>query len=63
MDFLRESAKSSTNKVSSLTAWPTRIGILWNWASMLTKLGGEDECMLALFHAIRNFLANEIYHL
>ena len=29
---------------------------------MLTKLAGDGECRLALFHAIRNFLANEIYH-
>ena len=29
---------------------------------MLTDLAGDGECRLALFHAIRNFLANEIYH-
>ena len=29
---------------------------------MLTELAGDGECGLALFHAIRNFLANEIYH-
>ena len=29
---------------------------------MLTKLAGDGECRLALFHVIRNFLANEIYH-
>ena len=29
---------------------------------MLTKLGGDGECRLALFHAIKNFRANEIYH-
>ena len=50
--------KTRTTK-SPLTAWPTWIGILWKWASMLTKLPGDGECRLALFHAIRNFLANE----
>ena len=29
---------------------------------MLTKLAWDGECRLALYHAIRNFLANEIYH-
>ena len=29
---------------------------------MLTKLAGSDECRLARFHPIRNFLANKIYH-
>ena len=29
---------------------------------MLTELAGDGECRLALFHTIRNFLANEIYH-
>ena len=29
---------------------------------MLTKLGGDGKCRLAPLHAIRNFLANEIYH-
>ena len=46
---------------SPLTDWPTWIGILWKWASMFTKLAGDDECRLALFHAIRNFVANESY--
>ena len=32
------------------------------WASMLTKQAGDDECRLSRFHRIRNFLANEIYH-
>ena len=36
--------------------------ILWKWASMLTKLAGDGECRLALFHAIRNFLVNDIYN-
>ena len=50
--------KTRTSK-SPLTAWPTWIGILWKWASMLTKLPGDGECRLALFHTIRNFLVNE----
>ena len=33
------------------------------WASMLTNLAGYDEYRLVRFHPIRNFLANEIYHL
>ena len=41
---------------------PTWIGISWKWANMLTELAGDGECRLALFHVIRNFLANEIYH-
>ena len=45
-----------------LTTWPTWIGILWKWASVLTKLARNGECRLALFHAIRIFLANKIYH-
>ena len=49
-------------KTSLLTAWTTWIDILWKWASMLTKLAGDSKCRLALFHAIRNFLSNEIYH-
>ena len=36
--------------------------ILWKWASMLTKLARDGECRLAVFHAIRNFLANDIYN-
>ena len=32
------------------------------WASMLTKLAGDDGYRLARFHPIRNFIANEIYH-
>ena len=32
------------------------------WASMPTKLAGNDECRLVRFHPIRGFLANEIYH-
>ena len=44
-----------------LPGWPNWIGILWKWASMLTKPAGYGECRLAQFHAIR-FLANEIYH-
>ena len=47
---------------SPLTAWPTWIGILWKWASMFTNLAGDGECTPALFHVIRNFLANEICH-
>ena len=47
---------------SPLTAWSTWIGILWKCTSMLTRLAGDGECSLALFHAIRNFLANKIYH-
>ena len=43
---------------SPLTAWPTWIGILWKWASMLTKLAGDGEYRLAPFHVITNFLAN-----
>ena len=46
---------------SPLTALSTWTGILWKWTSMLTKLGGDGECSLALFHASRIFLANEIY--
>ena len=47
---------------SLLTARSTWIGILRKWTSMLTKLAGDGECTLALFHVIRNFLANKIYH-
>ena len=47
---------------SPLNAWPTWIGILWKCTSMLTRLVGDGECSLALFHAIRNLLANKIYH-
>ena len=50
------------NILSPLKGWPTCIGILWKWATMLTKLAGDGECRLAWFHAIRNFLANEIYN-
>ena len=32
------------------------------WSGTLTKLAEEDECKLARLHAIRNFLANGIYH-
>ena len=35
---------------------------LWKWASTLTKLAGDDECRLPLFHAIRNVHTKEIYH-
>ena len=52
----------SRTKTSRLTVCPTWIGILWRWTSMLTNLAGHGECRLVLFHAIRNFLANEIYH-
>ena len=45
-----------------LIGLPTWIGISWNWASMLTELAGNGECRLSLFHAMRNFLANEIYY-
>ena len=42
-----------------------RLGYLdWHfmeWASMISKLTGYDECRLARFHPIRNFFANEIY--
>ena len=31
--------------------------------SMLTKLAWDGECRLALFHVIRHFLANKVYHL
>ena len=48
--------------LSPLSVWPTWIGILWKWASMFTKLAGVGECTPALFHVIRNFLANEICH-
>ena len=44
------------------TSYGSWIGILWQWASMLTKLARDGECRLALFHAIRSFLANEMYH-
>ena len=50
------------NIISPLTAWPTWIDILSKWASMLNKLAGDGECSLVPFHAIANFLANEIYH-
>ena len=36
--------------------------ILCKWAGRLTKLDGDGECRLSLFHTIRNFLENEIYH-
>ena len=48
--------------LSPLTGWPTWVGILWKWASMLPKLAGDGVCRLALFHALKIFLANEIYH-
>ena len=46
----------------SLTGFPTWISISWKWATLLIELAGDGEYRLALFHAIRNFLANEIYH-
>ena len=46
--------------ISPSIAWPTWVGILWEWVSMLTKLTGDGEYRLVLFHAIRNFL--DIYH-
>ena len=45
--------------ISPLTAWP---GILWKWASVLTKLPEDGESRLALFHATKNLLANEMYN-
>ena len=30
--------------------------------ALLTKLGGDGKCRLALLHGIRNFLSNEIYY-
>ena len=53
--------RTTNNNISPLTACPTWIRILWKWASVLTKLTGDGECRLAMFLAIRNFLANEIY--
>ena len=50
------------NMCKPKTDWPTSIGILWKWAIKPTELYGDDECRLAWFHLIRNFLANEIYH-
>ena len=50
------------NMCKPRTDWPTSIGILWKWASKLTELYGDDECRLARFHLIRDFLAKEIYH-
>ena len=52
----------SRTKTSRLTACPTWIGILWRWTSMFTNFAGNGACRLVLFHAIRNVLANEIYH-
>ena len=43
--------------------WPTSTGILWKWASKPNELAGDGEWRLPRFHPIRNFLANEIYHL
>ena len=34
------------------TGWPTWIGILWKWDSMITDLAGDGECRLAQFHVI-----------
>ena len=48
--------------LSPLTGWSTWIGILWKQASMFTKLAEDGVCRLALFHAIKHFLANEIYY-
>ena len=48
--------------LSPLTGGPTWVGILWKWASILPKLAGDGVCRLALFHALKIFLANEIYH-
>ena len=45
-----------------MTGLPSWIGISWKWASILNELAGDGECRLVLLHAIRNFLANEIYH-
>ena len=28
----------------SFDGWPTWIGILWKWPSMLTELAGDGEC-------------------
>ena len=50
------------NILPLLTGLPTWTGISWKWANMLTELAGAGEWRLALFYAIRNFLANEIYH-
>ena len=50
------------NILSLLTGLPTWIGISCKWANMLTELAGDGECRLALFDAIRNFLADEIFH-
>ena len=41
---------------------PAGLAFLWKWASMFTKLPGDGVCRLALFHAVRNFLANETDH-
>ena len=42
-------------------AGPPGIGILLEWAIMINKLAGDGVSRLALFHAIINFLPNEIY--
>ena len=53
--------KPRTTFYISFEGLPTWIGILWKCASMITQLAGI-ECRLAWFHAIRNLLANKIYH-
>ena len=50
------------NILPALMGLSTWIGISWKLASMLAELARDGECRLALFHAIKNFLANEIYH-
>ena len=45
-----------------LMGLPTWIGISWKWATLFIKLAEDGECRLALFHAIRIVLVNEIYH-
>ena len=49
------------NTCKARTGWSTSNEILWKWASKLTKLAVDNEYWMAVFHAIRNFLANEIY--
>ena len=53
--------KPRTTFYISFEGLPTWIGILWKCASMITQLAGIER-RLAWFHAIRNLLANKIYH-
>ena len=51
-------------KIFYLLWWVSPPGLAFHGSGLtwLTEVAGDGECSLALFHVIRNFLANEIYH-